>query len=223
MTKTGFRDRPPAPQPGFSKIELVLAVSIPAAALILVLLLAPRIRSGARQRGCQSNLHSIYKGLVSYADENEGKLPPIVETGGRPIWGNQLGSDSNPYGLGHLIRNGYLEDPRVFYCPANTMVLFKQQYSFSTTGAESWMTYRYRNNNAAGHPARWAEIHVPETLNEAGRAIVADDPYLDWYKSAHKTGYNVLYIGGAVKWVGDPKEDLQGDLCKAWELFDRSH
>lgn len=166
------------------------------------------------------NLRKIHTGLELYAKDNGGKIPERVEKSGKNIWGNLLGSSWNPYGLGHLIKGSYIDDPRIFYCPSNTMVIFEQQYWFDTKGAECWMSYRYRNNNAAGHPAHWAGIYVPTRIDDKERAVVADDPYLDWHKAAHKTGYNVLYLNGNVKWVDDSKNEIQGDLYKAWGSFD---
>ncbi|MCK5606633.1 hypothetical protein KAR91_32325, partial [Candidatus Pacearchaeota archaeon] len=175
-----------------------------------------------RRGQCTDNLRQVYAGMELYARDNDGEIPTRLEKSGKKIWGNLLGSSGNPYGLGHLIKGSYVHDPRIFYCPSNSMCRFEEQCRFDTEGAESWMTYRYRNNNAAGHPARWADIYVPIRINDKERAIVADDPYLDWHRFAHKAGYNVLYLDGNVKWVDDSKNEIQGDLYKAWDLFDKN-
>jgi prepilin-type processing-associated H-X9-DG protein len=104
------------------------------------------------------------------------------------------------------------------------MCRFKEQYWFHIDGSVSWMTYRYRNNNWQGHPIKWAEIYVPEEITDKGKwAIVADDPYRDWQKRAHKTGYNVLYLDGSARWVGDLEDKIDGDLYRAWQYFDTGH
>lgn len=156
-----------------------------------------------------------------YAHGHSNTLPGRLEKDGNKIWGNWLGSSWNPYGLGRLISTGYVDEPRIFYCPSNTMCRFEEQYWFDIKGAETWMTYRYRNNNWEGHPVQWAEIYVPEKITDKGKwAIVADDPYRDWQKDAHKTGYNVLYLDGSARWVSDREDKIDGDLYRAWEFFD---
>jgi prepilin-type N-terminal cleavage/methylation domain-containing protein len=212
-----FKDK----KSGFTLIELLVVIGIIA---ILFGILMPALQQ-ARERGrrtvCLNNLHQIHLVMTMYADDNEGKLPTRLEKSGNKIWGNWLGSSWNPYGLGHLIDEGYATDPRIFYCPSNVMCRFKEQYWFHINGSVSWMTYRYRNNNWKGHPVKWSEIYVPEEIADKGKwAIVADDPYRDWQKMAHKTGYNVLYLDSSARWVSDLEDKIDGDLYRAWQYFD---
>jgi hypothetical protein len=207
---------------GISRTELLVVAGIIAIVVAILLVLMSWVREQAKRNRCMDNLSKIHTGLELYANDNDDKIPSRLEKSGKKIWGNLLGSSWNPYGLGHLIKGGYVDDPRIFYCPVNTMVIFEQQYWFNTKGAESWMSYRYRNNNAAGHPANWINIYVPTRFDDEKRAIVADDPYLDWHKAVHKTGYNVLSLNGNVKWVDDSKNEIQGDLYEAWKLFDQN-
>ena len=206
----------------FSRLELLVVVGTITIVVIILLPLMGKVRKRIKQGRCIDNLRQVYTSMELYAQDNDGKIPTRQEKSGKKIWGNLLGSSWNPYGLGHLIKGGYIHDPRIFYCPSNSMCRFKEQYWFDTEGAESWMTYRYRNNNAVGHPAHWANIYIPFRIDDKKRAIVADDPYLDWHRFAHKTGYNVLHLDGNVKWVDDSKNEIQGDLYKAWGLFDKS-
>jgi len=206
---------------GFTLVELLVVIAI--IALLLGIMVPPlqKARERARRTVCLNNLHQIHLAMTMYTDDNNSKLPTRLEKSGNKIWGNWLGSSWNPYGLGHLINEGYVKDPRIFYCPSNRMCRFKEQYWFHINGSVSWMTYRYRNNNWQGHPIKWAEIYVPEKNTDKGKwAIVADDPYRDWQKMAHKTGYNVLYLDSSARWVSDLEDKIDGDLYRAWQYFD---
>lgn len=205
---------------GFTLIELLIVIAVIALLLALLVPTLHRSKEQAKKVSCLSNLQQIYLSMSYYAHDNRGKIPTRLEKSGNKIWGNWLGSEWNPYGLGHLIKGKYVSEPRIFYCPSNQMVKFKEQYWFHIKGSTSWMTYRYRNNNNAGHPAHWGDIYLPTRIEEDQKAIVADDPYLDWQKSAHLTGYNVLYLDSHAHWVDDPEDTIEGDLYKAWELFD---
>ena len=206
---------------GFTLIELLVVIAVISMLMGILLPVLNKVREMGKRTVCGNNLKHIYLAMHMYAEDHNDKLPPRVEKSGNKIWGNWLGSSWNPYGLGHLISGGYMSEPKTFYCPSNQMVRFEEQYWFDIKGAESWMTYRYRNNNWQGHPPHWYEIYTPQKISDNGKwAIVADDPYRDWQKNAHKTGYEVLYLDGHVEWVSDREEQIKGDLYRAWKYFD---
>lgn len=209
---------------GFTLVELLVVIAIIAILMGILMPILGKVRESGNRTVCLANLHQIHLGLTTYADDNDGALPSRLEKSGKKIWCNWLGSEWNPYGLGRLIKSGNIKNPQVFYCPSNRICRYKEQYWFDIKGSQTWMTYRYRNNNWAGHPPRWDEIYVPEKITDRGiYAIVADDPYLDWVKHAHKTGYNVLYLAGDAHWVDDRENKIDGDLYEAWKLFDEKN
>ncbi len=76
---------------------------------ILVAILLPafaRSREGAGRAECQDNLKQIGIALMSYAEDNDGELPPLRVSGKAPV----LDSRS--------IYPAYIEDAGVFACPS---------------------------------------------------------------------------------------------------------
>jgi len=85
----------------FTITELVFVVVI---IVIFIVLLTPfinKIRTQAKIIACEENLRNIGLGLKLYANEHQGKFPPNMEA---------------------LLENGYVEDERVFDCPASSHV-----------------------------------------------------------------------------------------------------
>ena len=224
-TKNGKRGNRNTKKPvGFTLIELLVVIAVIALLMSILVPALSKARQLALRTKCLTQLCQIHLGIMIYANANDNELPTRLEKSGNQIWCNWLGSSWNPYGLGHLISGNHIKDPRIFYCPANTICRFKEQYWFDIKGAESWMTYRYRNNNAAGHPPHWADTYVPKKATEKKPlAIVADDPYLDWVQYAHRIGYNVVYLDGSAHWVDDRENTIDGDLFEAWKYFDENY
>ncbi len=206
----------------FTLVELLVVIAIIAILAALLLPAVQMARERARRVSCLNNLHQTYLALSMY-EGDYSYLPPRVDKDGNQIWGDWLGNAWDPFGLGHLISGDYIGDSRVFYCPSNQMVTFEHHYQFDVKGAVSWMAYRYRNNNADGHPAHWSNTYVPTRLSDGQYAIVADDPYADRMLAAHETGYNVLYLDSSTHWVSDKEGVTQHDLYFAWLYFDNQH
>ncbi len=106
----------------FTLIELLVVIAIIA---ILAAMLLPTLR-GARQsalRGaCTNNQRQLAIGVHLYADDNDGRIPPFLETEeslDRKAYLAELAyyDVHDPANLGFLHARGYLAEPAIFYCP----------------------------------------------------------------------------------------------------------
>jgi len=106
---------------GFTLIELMVVLGI---MLLLVALLVPvgrnAIESG-RQAACRSNLRQIGTAFFLFATENNGWLPIVDVDLSRPIAGGDHLTGQWPF-TQHLVmlaEQGYIRDPRKFWCPSD--------------------------------------------------------------------------------------------------------
>ena len=128
-----------------------------------------------------------------------------------------------PTGLGLLYSGGYISDGKIFYCPSVNSQLPRGYSDPSwgwanfTPGYETWISYDYRSGWNNGGVWVWGL----DAGKDAGQAMAADgfinDVANGFYGSErhHKTGYNVLYIDGSVKWYSDPNRVIYG-MGLAW-------
>ncbi len=129
---------------GFSLLELlvVLAVTVLLAGLLMPAM--AHVRESARRLVGSSNLRQIGMGVITFADDNDDRLPHsfygepgqnkqdmmAAHLGGGPFGRDtrggaaRRGSERMAYqnweGLGRLYQWGHVNSPEVFYCPSHT-------------------------------------------------------------------------------------------------------
>lgn len=184
---------------GFTLIELLVVTGI---LIVLASLLIPAVAKARRQAHrveCMNHLGQIGKGLLMYAMDYDGRIPPggcagpgappcYVEAGGN-IW----------YCCGHGIGLGalydrYLPDLRCLFCPeANIYTADNESY-----GSAAWGTgpvvgsYRYRE---------MAEGMRVQLQRNGHKAVVCDfNSFGADIENHRRDGISVLRADGSADW-----------------------
>jgi len=116
---------------GFTLIELLVVIAIIAVLMAILMPSLQKARQQARMISCGSNMRQLVFGLVTYAEDNDSKLPPHPSTVTAPTnyhrpfelnwFGNQVGprtntSDKSYHYAGKYLLS-YLGEVGVFNCP----------------------------------------------------------------------------------------------------------
>ncbi len=218
------------PRHGFTLVELLVAISIIA---LLLAILMPSLRMAREQAKsilCANNLRQTGLGFRLYAIDYDGYTVPngICYSQYMPFlirdnW------NQHPVNLGTLYVYNYLKKPQVYYCPSATDPREKLD-----TKINPWWEYhewKYIKGYYT-YSSYYYYIRVPDTfwnfpLHDSLRARgLADNFYQTWRKAdelGHKAilsdtfyhlgnyphkmraGFNVLYADGSVRFWKDTK------------------
>ncbi|CAG0965451.1 hypothetical protein PHYC_00958 [Phycisphaerales bacterium] len=245
----GERRRLGADRPGFSLLDVLVSISVIAVLIGLLLPSFAKVNETARRVVCQSNIRQIGLGVVMYADDYNGFLPPSEFL--RPVQprsgeGKQnmdtlrLSPDREegaPWdGLGLLYQYGYLSTPKIFYCPSHHGDNPYSAYALAWNEglAEVICNYHYRGEGPrpAGNPTR---IQNRLYFIDPSHSSLIADGLRSQSDYNHKVGVNFFTADLSVHWYDDTdralllslpesKEDAesQAPVDNAWTLFDQS-
>ena len=200
-------------QTGFTLIELLVVVSIIA---LLVSILLPSLNQAkelAKRTICASNLRNLGLGFAMYANDYKGRTPPtddeffcydayrvdgVKKTPGINRWAQH----------GLLYSLGYVENPRVFYCPSDTWSVYQNDWDDPARRKVTALVFR-----EISAPGYTSEAYPYKTRNyglpfgPADIAIMADRPCYN--ECWHESGYNVLYLDSHVSWLSDSDHTIR--------------
>ncbi len=207
-------------QKKFTLIELLIVVAIIG---ILVSLLLPSLaksREKTKRAVCISNQRQIGIALSSYEDTY--KVLPTANANlnaGIGVGSTWWRTANRPMGVALLKLTGFLDTPKVFYCPSWSFEPFNYGNIESSGNRGGWaknevlgpwpknnvmISYHYRDTltNTPGYPAaKSADYKTSTTAISSDHWTRAVGVF--WGDYTHKDAYATLYLDGHAKLVYD--------------------
>lgn len=225
------------PSRGFSLLELLVVMAVTVLLTGLLMPAMAQVRENARRVVCSSNLRQIGMGVITFADENNGRLPDsfygapdrnkrnmmAAHRGGGTSATEKLsgavpgGSERMAYqnweGLGWLYRWYHVNSPEVFYCPSHAgehpYERYQDQYPRYRRVDVIATTPIYMNYQYAGDKD-WANEDQPDRRRRLTdeSLIIATDGLRTISDFNHQVGMNVLRGDSSVAWYEDRSTHL---------------
>lgn len=207
-----------ARRPGFTLVDVLVAISVMA---ILIAILLPSFGAAqerARRVRCSSNIRQIGLALQMYCFQNGDQLPPsIFEEHGsndrgaaqdmifvRVVGSERSSSNVTWDGLGFLYDSNYLDHPGVFYCPSH-----HGQHTIDLY-ADAWRTEPAIQIAANFHYRVPEESRFFAHLNGSSTLVADGMRRLSDYN--HSVGNNFLKADLSVGWYLDNDHLLARNL-----------
>jgi prepilin-type N-terminal cleavage/methylation domain-containing protein len=123
---------------GFTLIELLVVIAIISLLMAILMPALNRVRKQARRVVCASNMKQMCTSVALFADERDGKIPPVREEH-NGTWihvqennheARWFRTDNNIYwNLGLLWKYEYIKDGKIFYCPSKQAYFKYEDYA----------------------------------------------------------------------------------------------
>lgn len=194
----------------FTLVELLVVIGVIALLVGILLPVLSKARESAGRTACLSNLRQVHQFIHLYAIEYKDRVP--IGYRNRKQFNSMIysGTGGGFVLFGRLREGGYMPEPRIFFCPAETdpRSMFNTEINPWPPGPEGNPSvnvacgYGFRPEvNIPDNPAQWAGL-LPKLNAFKSRAILADlTATPQRVDTRHRSGVNVLYGNGSAKWV----------------------
>jgi len=223
---------------GFTLIELLVVIAIISLLMAILMPALNNVRKQARRVVCSSNMKQMCTAVVIFADERDGKIPPVSELPNgtwthlqsQNHWARWFLTGDTYWNLGLLWKYEYIKDGKIFYCPSREAVFRYEDYSdpvFPTEviGGTSGVRVPYTYNPIC-KSLEDRERLVKNMLDfKVGKSLLLVD-VLRPNGVAHINGWNVAQGDLSIEFVIDQSilEDMQNssvidDDYETWDII----
>ncbi|AHF91121.1 N-terminal cleavage protein [Opitutaceae bacterium TAV5] len=193
----------------FTLVELLTVITIIGILAGILIPAVSRVRLQAKIAVGRSNLRACVQGALIYATDHKGELPPVSITSAvyNSAW---LYCDKEIRNLGHLLEEGIITDPGVFYNPtwdANDARGYKPD-----NWANGWAGRGNTNINSSFAtrltPNYWPGTPASKILRHAEYIdkVIYTDYFPRGLEGSSKPvngsqGFNIAFGNGSVRWA----------------------
>ncbi len=201
--------------PGFTLIELVIAVGIIMVLAALLLPVLNGVKEKARTVFCMNNLRQIYIPVRSYVLDNNGSFPPFVYSITlTPPDNIRVKASGSPEKIRVV---GSYPDPDIFQCPSEPDPEGITYYD-DNDGEELEMQVSYGYNLVLVI----SDVKMSRVTDQAGVALIFDgrtkgvqanwEDEPDWYEEVirkrHDNRLNIIFVDGHAKTLVDTTDEM---------------
>lgn len=205
---------------GVTLVDVLVSISVISLLIGLMVPVIASVRDVANRTVCSSNVRQIGLGVVMYADQHNGRMPPTAyvpvgadstldtetvilrRSSASPVPPTVRGGGASAItmgqsawdGIGILFRTGYLDAAGVFYCPSHEGEATLENYreAWSSPSLELVGNYQFRGLGPDGSPY----LYRVEPRN----AAILSDAFRSIEELNHEDGANVLHADLRVTW-----------------------
>lgn len=209
----------------FTLIELLVVAAIIGILMTLLLPTLARAKSSAGRANCTSNLRMVAIAATSWAHDNNGKYPWMLnaDAGGA--------QDSNQAADQFLVLSNELSTPKMLACPSDRLVSVKS--SWGSYASNSVVSVSYFAGLCASEKAPRAILlgdrnltglsDMSECQNASALYAGGISTNSSWDPDVHHRAGNVTFVDGSVLHLKTPQLRMAAETARAGTSCGQNH